>query len=154
ASARGCAMSGLTAANRRLTPGTHSVSLPARAVVIRRVRLANANFELLLFSLRRGTYDNWEKVAATRTSGTAGRHGPHTLPVGTGAGRRGHLRAPAQQRQGAPELADAPGQLCQLELVVAQHDQQEQRREPQGQVHGVAGRPDAAQQGDAVLHAA
>ena len=54
----------------------------------------------------------------------------------------------------AAELADADGQLRQLELLDAERHQPRQRRQSQGQVHGLARRPQPSEQGHRVFHAA
>src|SRR5215831_11760784 len=63
----------------------------------------------------------------------------------SGVGRRGDLSASPQRVVRAAKLADADGELQQLEPFGAEPDQSRQRRQPQGQVHGLAQRPDPSQ---------
>ena len=71
-----------------------------------------------------------------------------------GVGGGDDLSASRQCARRAAELADADGQLRQLESLRAHPDQSWQRGQSQGQVHGLAVRPGAAQQGHPVFHPA
>ena len=64
------------------------------------------------------------------------------------------LSAPAECACRAAELADADGQLRQLEQLGTEPDQREQRRQSQGQIHGLARRPRSPEQGQPIFYAA
>ncbi len=103
---------------------------------------------------------NWEDAddqtgtlrGAAWPCGLGGGHHARLLLLGDRGGD--HLSASPERRLRAAELADADGQLQQLESFDAQPDQPQQRRQSQGQVHGLARRSRSSQQGHGVFHAA
>ncbi len=101
--------------------------------------------------LRTLSFETWSRQGvATRPRDSGARR----LRQPAGLGGRDHVPAPVERVVRAAELVDADGQLRELEQLGAEPDQPRQRRQPQGQVHGLARRPEPSQQGDRILYAA